>query len=193
MKKLAPLLLAVCLFMLMQPLTGYARQTPADEAAIRVTLNNYIEGRNGGDLDRLQKAFHRSATLKFVQTHTKELGDWSLNSYLKRLKPGQQLNCKGEITDIRIFNDAAQATVLLIYPDLRFHDYMSLLKIEGQWLIVDKIFARKSAEETTAEAKAVRYKGKKSDEYGYDMKPVKCGLCAQLAKWNKAATCSHEE
>lgn len=146
MNKLTYFLLALLLVLLRhQP--GFAQQPTADESAIRQTLTHYIEGRNGGDLDRLRKAFHPTAALKFVQPDDGAMGEWSLEDYLKRLQPGQKLNCTGLITDIRIFNDAAQATVLLTYPNIRFHDYMSLLKVRGQWLIVDKTFARMPTKE----------------------------------------------
>lgn len=123
--------------------SGAFAQQSNDEEQIRETLTHYIEGRNGGDLERLRKAFHPTASLKFVVPDTKELGEWSLEEYIKRLKPGEKLNCSGHISDIGIFNDAAQATVVLTYPHLIFYDYMSLLKVNGEWLIVDKIFARK--------------------------------------------------
>ena len=134
-------LLAAILFFLLQQLAGFA-QEESDKEQIRETLTHYIEGRNGGDLERLKKAFHPTAALKFVVPDTKELGEWSLEEYVARLKPGEKLNCRGQIIGIRIFNDAAQAIVLLTYPHIRFHDYMSLLKVKGQWLIVDKTFAR---------------------------------------------------
>ena len=134
--------LAALFLFLLQHMEGFAQQK-SDEEQIRVTLTHYIEGRNRGDLERLRKAFHPSAALKFVEPDTKELGRWNLEEYIKRLKPGQKLNCSGQIIDIRIFNDAAQATVLLTYPTIRFHDYMSLLKVNGQWLIADKTFSRK--------------------------------------------------
>ena len=165
--------LFVILFLILRQATGFAQQQFNDESQIRTTLLNYIEGRNDGDLERLKRAFHPGAALKFVQPGNGAMGEWSLEEYLARLEPGKKQNCSGEITDIRIFSDAAQATVVLTYPNMRFHDYMSLLKIDGQWLIVDKIFARKTAEEATSEANAAMYKGKKSDEYGYDMKLVK--------------------
>ena len=135
-------LLATLLFLMLQHLGGFAQQAD-DEAQIREVLTHYIEGRNGGDLERLREAFHPTAALKFVVPDTKELGEWSIEEYIKRLTPGEKLNCSGQITDIRIFNDAAQATVVLTYPNLIFHDYMSLLKVKGEWLIADKVFARK--------------------------------------------------
>ncbi|WP_160164061.1 nuclear transport factor 2 family protein [Nafulsella turpanensis] len=140
MKTPYSLLIALVLLLFSQG-RGLAQQL-SDEAQIRETVTNYIEGRNGGDLERLRKAFHPGAALKFVDPGSKALGEWSLEEYLQRLTPGEKLNCRGEIIDIRRFEDAAQATVLLTYPNLRFHDYMSLLKINGQWLIVDKTFAR---------------------------------------------------
>ena len=141
MKKNNTLLALLLLFLLCHKVS-FAQQAN-DEEQIRETLTHYIEGRNGGDLERLRKAFHPTAALKFVVPETNELGEWSIEEYIKRLTPGEKLNCSGQITDIRIFNDAAQATVLLTYPTIRFHDYMSLLKLDGKWLIVDKSFARK--------------------------------------------------
>lgn len=134
-------LLSAAIFFLLQP--GAFAQQGSDEEQVREVLTHYIEGRNGGDLERLRNAFHPTAALKFVVPETSELGEWSLEEYLNRLIPGQKLDCSGQITDVRIFNDAAQASVLLTYPDIVFQDYMSLLKVDGQWLIVDKTFARK--------------------------------------------------
>ena len=115
----------------------------SEEEQIRRVLTHYIEGRNTGDIERLKKAFHPTATLKFIDSKNMDLAEWTLQEYTQRLTPGKKLNCEGQITDIRIFNDAAQATVLLTYPTSKFHDYMSLLKVRGEWLIVDKTFARK--------------------------------------------------
>ena len=41
---------------------------------------------------------------------------------------------------IRIAGNAAVAKIILDYPTTRFVDYMSLLKINGEWKIVTKIF-----------------------------------------------------
>ena len=45
---------------------------------------------------------------------------------------------------IDITGTAAIAKVELDYPDVFFTDYMSLLKVDGEWKIVDKIFDRRA-------------------------------------------------
>jgi len=47
-----------------------------------------------------------------------------------------------KILSIDRFGDAAVAKLELKGPDWRLNDYMSLLKIDGEWLIVNKIFSR---------------------------------------------------
>jgi hypothetical protein len=45
-----------------------------------------------------------------------------------------------EITMVDVTGDAAVAKVVLDYPNALFTDYMSLLKIDGEWRIVNKTF-----------------------------------------------------
>ena len=59
---------------------------------------------------------------------------------------------QGEVTksiiSIDRFGNAAVAKLELDRPTSTIYDYMSLLKIDGQWLIVNKIFdMEKTAEE----------------------------------------------
>ncbi len=42
------------------------------------------------------------------------------------------------IESVDITGDAAVAKVVLDYPDRRFTDYMSLLRLDGEWKIVHK-------------------------------------------------------
>ncbi len=41
---------------------------------------------------------------------------------------------------LSVSSDAAVALVVLDYPDVKYADYMSLLKIKGEWKIVNKTF-----------------------------------------------------
>ncbi|WP_235296521.1 nuclear transport factor 2 family protein [Portibacter marinus] len=115
-----------------------------DKDAIEQTLNNYIYGRNEGDIERLRKAFHPSAELKYIDPNTTELRTWASEDYINNQEAGKSKNCTAEIKSINVFQDAAQATVVITYPNVVFYDFMSLLKVEGEWLIVDKIFAREN-------------------------------------------------
>ncbi|HEX8636521.1 MAG TPA: nuclear transport factor 2 family protein [Pyrinomonadaceae bacterium] len=56
---------------------------------------------------------------------------------------------------VDITGNAASAKIILDYPTVRFTDYMSLLKIDGEWKIVNKTFY--------AEPKAARASEKNSE------------------------------
>ena len=47
---------------------------------------------------------------------------------------------KRSIESIEISGNAAIAKIVLDYPTIKFIDYMSLLKIDGEWKIVNKSF-----------------------------------------------------
>ena len=51
-----------------------------------------------------------------------------------------EANRKRSIESIDVSGNAAVAKIILDYPATRFVDYMSLLKINGEWKIVTKIF-----------------------------------------------------
>ena len=144
MKTIINIMVYLVLYLLTEK-PAVAQALAPEEEGIRIALTHYTEGRNNGDLERLRKAFHPAATLKFVHPETKEFTTWTLAEYMTKLSPGKKQDCTAEILDIRQFADAAQATVVLRYPQVTFYDYMSLLKVNGQWLISDKIFARKAA------------------------------------------------
>ncbi len=50
-----------------------------------------------------------------------------------------------EILDIA--GNAAIAKVTLDYPTVKFTDYMTLLKIDGEWKIINKTFYREKKEQ----------------------------------------------
>ena len=63
--------------------------------------------------------------------------------FKKGMKPGPKQNRITRITSIDVAGHAAQARLEIEYETFMFIDYMSLLKIEGEWKIVSKIFYRK--------------------------------------------------
>ncbi len=52
---------------------------------------------------------------------------------------------------VDITGTAAIAKIELDYPDVFFTDYMSLLKVDGEWKIVDKIFDRAPSRQAKSE------------------------------------------
>ena len=51
------------------------------------------------------------------------------------------------MAEVDVAGDAAIAKVELERPDALVTDYMSLLKVDGRWVIVNKIYARETRRE----------------------------------------------
>ncbi|HYH16816.1 MAG TPA: nuclear transport factor 2 family protein, partial [Flavisolibacter sp.] len=130
-------------FLLQQYLNAQAVNN--EELNIKATIENYIQGRNNGDSVRLKKAFHLDAVLKSVDPNG-QLVVWPAQDYIKRMSTGKKQDCTSEIIEVKQFGNAAQATVIIKYPLYTYYDYLNMLKVQGQWLITDKIFARQPAD-----------------------------------------------
>jgi protease I len=110
-----------------------------DEASVRACLENYMSG----DGDRMEKAFHSSATMKYIDAQTGEFKDVPIADFIARVKANTtKSERKIEIVSLNIEGTAAQAKIKIEMEKLILYDYMNLLKINGEWKIVSKIFGR---------------------------------------------------
>jgi len=118
--------------------TGMA-QNNADEQAVRACLENYMSG----DGDKVEKAFHPSATMKYVDAQNGEFKDVPIADYISRVKanPAKQ-DRKIEIVALNIEGDAANGKIKIETDKAILYDYMNMLKVNGEWKIVSKIFSR---------------------------------------------------
>ncbi|WP_347924307.1 nuclear transport factor 2 family protein [Pontimicrobium sp. SW4] len=112
---------------------------------IETTLDYYLDGGTNNDFETLKKAFHSTATMKFVGEEYKEVN--AIDFFKKGIKPGPKQERKTRITSINITGNAATAQLEIEYQTFTFIDYMSLLKIDGQWKIVSKIFYKRMRNE----------------------------------------------
>ena len=115
----------------------------SDLEQITETVEDYFKGMYQSDVDRLRKAFHESAYLKgYFQGN---LADIALSDWLKMIQDTPPPAENGEVYDMKIVSmdltdTVANVKVADLYLGLRFTDYLSLLKIEGNWVIVNKTF-----------------------------------------------------
>jgi Putative lumazine-binding len=117
----------------------------ADEAAIRQTVQYYFDGGKNRDSVALRKAFHPDARMLFAKDD--KLVVVPIGEYITRVtkdqpKPGEVDSTKRQVTSVDVTGDAAIARLRLERPDVVVTDYMSLLKVDGRWQIVNKIFSR---------------------------------------------------
>jgi Putative lumazine-binding len=114
-----------------------------DLQAIAATIQDYFEGMYYRDTARLRKAFHPAACLfghyKGTFAHI-PLEDW-LKAVEGRPIPAES----GEAFDMRIVatditGQVGMVKVADLYRGLRFTDYLGVARLDGQWVIVNKIF-----------------------------------------------------
>jgi Putative lumazine-binding len=121
----------------------------ADEAAIRQTVQYYFDGGKNRDSLTLRKAFHPEARMLFARDGKLVLvpiGEYITRVGSERLKPGEVDSTERKLVSVDVVGDAAVAKLELKRPSALLTDYMSLLKVDGRWLIVNKIFTRETRE-----------------------------------------------
>jgi len=126
-------------------LAATAHAQDSEEAGIRAALEHYLQGHATGDGTHFQAAFHPVANLYWVAGDT--LAQRTSEAYIAGA-PGRpapdEAQRKRRIVSIDFAGTAAMAKIELDYPSVRFIDYMQLLKIDGEWKIVNKIFNREN-------------------------------------------------
>jgi hypothetical protein len=134
-----PLLIPVLATAVLSP----AAAQGGEEAAVRKALEHYLQGHATGDGAHHRMAFFPQANLYFVQNGA--LTTVTSEEYASR-SPGRpaadEAQRRRRIAHIDISGTAAVAKIELDYPNARFVDYMSLLKVNGEWRIIAKIFHR---------------------------------------------------
>lgn len=140
MKCLFTTLLMITALLFTQPITMLA-QTSTEEADVRSCLENYMSG----DGNRLEKAFHPSATMKYVDLQSGEFKDVPIAEFIARVKSNTtKTDRKIEIVSMNIEGNAAQAKIRIETAQVIMNDYMNLLKVNGEWKIVSKVFSRQN-------------------------------------------------
>jgi hypothetical protein len=112
-----------------------------DQAAAKACLENYMSGEG----DRVEKAFHPSATMKYIDAQSGEFKDVPIADYIARVKSNTtKSDRKIEIVSLNVEGNAAQGKIKIETDKFILFDYMNLLKINGEWKIVSKIFSRQA-------------------------------------------------
>ncbi|MBK7705697.1 MAG: nuclear transport factor 2 family protein [Acidobacteria bacterium] len=114
----------------------------ADEKEkVRVPLESYIKGHATGNPDFIRAAFHKDARINAFRDG--KLLNLSAEEFAVRFNgkaADDEAKRKRSIDTIEISGNSAIARITLDYPAVKFTDYMSLLKIDGEWKIINKTF-----------------------------------------------------
>ena len=116
-----------------------------EHTAVAKAVNYYLDGGTNNDFETLKKAFHPDATMRWIGEDYTDVN--ALEFFESRMKPGPPQNRETRIAMIDVTGNAATAKLEIEYPTFTFIDYMNLLKIEGEWKIISKIFYRRTHDE----------------------------------------------
>ena len=113
--------------------------------AIEQTVQTYLDGLYEGDADKLASVFHETSALTYEQDG--KLTVLPREQWLKWVRERGSPKSKGLARDDAILQvDQAGPTTALVkvkcqIPPRYFTDYLSLLKIDGRWVVAQKVFA----------------------------------------------------
>lgn len=113
----------------------------SEAAAARVPLDDYIKGHETGKGDFMRKAFFADA--KIMAFRDGKLVNLTLEEFASRFTgqpAADESQRRRRIDSVEITGNAGIGKITLEYPTVTFTDYMSLLKIDGNWKIVNKVF-----------------------------------------------------
>ena len=111
-----------------------------DVRKIQATLQHYIDGARAGDSEKMKPAFHEGATMfgyigpDLIAGPIQNLYDWNNQN-------GPAKDIESIITNIDIEGTIATARVESDnWTGLKFSDFFTLLKIDGEWKVINKMF-----------------------------------------------------
>jgi hypothetical protein len=120
-----------------------AQNTPAtgDEAQVRSVVESYLHGLKFNDVESLRKAFWPDAKLFFVDKKG-GLGQLTQSQWYAMFAASAGKEEKGDlkIAALEVTRDIASVKVVENYPGSRYIDYLSLVRFDGAWKIVNKIY-----------------------------------------------------
>jgi Putative lumazine-binding len=117
-----------------------------DERAIRRHIEQYyFEGVRRSDTAAARRAFHPVLTMYSARDGAlaqRSLDEWVTAIAERAPNPPKPDAVQRRIVSVDVTGTAAMAKVELVQPEATLTDYMSLLKLNGEWIIVGKIFDR---------------------------------------------------
>jgi Putative lumazine-binding len=122
--------------------------TAEEKKAVAVPLENYIKAQATGNGEFMRKALHTEAKVMFFSEG--KFNQWSAEEFAGRFNgkaADDEAKRKRLFEILDIAGNAAIAKVTLDYPTVTFTDSMTLLKIDGEWKIINKTFYREPKEQ----------------------------------------------
>lgn len=112
----------------------------SEDEAIKETLNNYLDGGAVGDTARLNRAFFAYANLRNLSKEGK-VSEMPVKKFIAAV-PAGGAKWTSKIVSYSYAGTAATAVTEEELPTFKFVDFLNLLKINGEWKIVSRVYSR---------------------------------------------------
>lgn len=115
----------------------------SEDEAVKMCVNNYLDGISKGDAAKLNMAFHPAAMLRTVNA-AGGMQDLPVAKFIAGTPVGG-ISAKGGSTKLVSYSYigiSALATVELAFGDFKYVDLLSMLKFGNEWKIVSRVFSR---------------------------------------------------
>ena len=127
-------------------LTAATRTRPDEQAIRRHIERYYFEGVRHSDTAAAHRAFHPVAVMYSIRDGKlaeRTILDWLTAIAERAPKPPRPDAVQRRVVSVDVTGSAAMAKTELVQPEAVVIDYLSLLKVDGEWTIVGKIFDRR--------------------------------------------------
>ena len=136
-------ILKIILFLFFISVSVVAVKAQSEDDAVKLCVNNYLDGVSKGEAAKLNQAFHPTAILRTVSA-AGAIQDIPVAKFVASMPVGG-ISTKGGSTKMISYSYvgvSALATVELLFGDFKYIDLLSMLKFGNEWKIVSRVFSR---------------------------------------------------
>lgn len=133
----------IILFLFFISASAISVKAQSEDEAVKLCVNNYLNGVLKGDASLLNQAFHPTAMLRTV-SGAGAIQDIPVAKFVASM-PAGGIQSKGGSTKLVSYayvGVSALATVELQFGDFKYIDLLSMLKFGNEWKIVSRVFSR---------------------------------------------------
>ena len=134
---------ALLLAALSDSAVAQAAKQPSDSSSrqVRTVVEKYLHGLKFNDVPSLRAAFWPEAMLYWVKPDG-SMGRLTQEDWYKGFAGSAGKEEQGElrIDALEVVGDIASVKVVETYPKSVYIDFLNLLRMNGQWLIVNKVY-----------------------------------------------------
>jgi hypothetical protein len=114
----------------------------SEEQAVQAVIHLYVDGMARAHAGALRKAFHPKASI--IGNYDGKIEWLSLDDFIAEVGSHEAAPADAQpllqIETLDVTGTAASVKIVDDYAGMRFSDYLSLLKVDGRWVIVNKIY-----------------------------------------------------